>query len=89
MGVRIEMLWEVYRITERRQGCVFKTEHVEYRWLPAGSNVRQTTPDGDPDLQWGSVSDRSVKDTRTVIFQPCPLCPPEGNFHTLEEHDYA
>ena len=30
----LEKLVEVRRITEWRDGCVYKTVHVEFRWVP-------------------------------------------------------
>lgn len=32
-----EVWREVWRITERRDGAVFKTEFVECRWVPMGT----------------------------------------------------
>jgi hypothetical protein len=88
MGVRIEMLWEVWRITEWKDGCVFKTEYVESRWLPVGSVMKEMRPDGDENLTWVSLStDKSKRDRgmRTVRFEECTQCK-RPNFHTSEEH---
>jgi hypothetical protein len=85
MGVRIEMQWEVCRVTEWKDGCVFKTEHVEYRWLPVGSPLKDVRPDGDPNLFWSSRSSTAEgKDHRTVVFTECLNCE-RPNFHTEEE----
>lgn len=50
----IEVLREVWRITERRGGAVYRTEYVEDRWVPLeGMPAR---PDDDPDLVWSVKS---------------------------------
>lgn len=46
----IEVLWEVWRITERRQGCIYKTKFVERRWVPLTEKLSR--PDNNPDLVW-------------------------------------
>lgn len=33
-----EVWREVWKITERRNGCVYKTEYVENRWVPMGAH---------------------------------------------------
>ena len=49
-----EVLREVWRITERRDGAVFKTKYIEDRWVPLDGMPGR--PDNDPDLMWGSKS---------------------------------
>lgn len=48
------VLREVWRITERKDGAVYKTEFVERRWIEPLSDKGR--PDDDPDLMWVSVS---------------------------------
>lgn len=55
MAIRTEVLREVWRITERRGGAVYKTEYLEDRWIPLGSD-RTGRPDNDPDLIWATKS---------------------------------
>jgi hypothetical protein len=44
-----EVLREVWRITERRDGAVYRTEYVEDRWIPLEGNTHGNVP-GEPDL---------------------------------------
>lgn len=44
----IEVLREVWRITERRGGATYKTEYMEDRWVSLDDSKGR--PDGDPDL---------------------------------------
>lgn len=39
---KFECQWAVYKVTEWRDGAVFKTEFVELRWIP----MNQLPPDG-------------------------------------------
>lgn len=54
MSIRCMVLREVWRITERRDGAVYKTEFVERRWVELGS--QRGRPDDDPDLMFTAVS---------------------------------
>jgi len=45
----IEVLREVWRITEYRDGAVYKAVYVEDRWVPLTSGPLGR-PDNDPDL---------------------------------------
>lgn len=51
----LEVLLEVWRITERKSGAVYKAEYVEDRWIPIGAD-RNGPPDSDRDLQWVAKS---------------------------------
>lgn len=56
-----EVLIEVYRITERRNGDVFKTKYVEDKWVLMGSVSRE------PDLIYVvKSSDYTEPTIRTV-----------------------
>jgi hypothetical protein len=35
--VAFEAKWDVYKITEFRDGCVYKTKKITSIWLPVGS----------------------------------------------------
>lgn len=59
-----EMIWEVWRIIERKDGAVFRLEFVEERWLPAGSSNRPSRPDDNPDLMW--IASSKEKNWRIV-----------------------
>jgi hypothetical protein len=50
-----EVLREVWRITERRGGAVFKTEYVEDRWVPIEERSFGNVP-GEPDLIYATKS---------------------------------
>lgn len=67
MAVKFEVLREVWRITERRGGAVYKTEFVERRWVPLADASLSGRPDGDEDLIWASVTDPKIKTHRTAI----------------------
>lgn len=54
----IESQKEVWRITERRGGAVFRTEFVERRWVELP--LLDQPPDNDPDLMWVTISDPNV-----------------------------
>jgi len=47
-----EVLIEVWRITERRGGAVFRTKFIEERWVPMEARFSS----GDPDLIYASLS---------------------------------
>lgn len=36
----IEVRWDVYKIIEERDGCVYKTKHIKTLWLPLGQGPR-------------------------------------------------
>ena len=61
----IEVLREVWRITERRDGCTFRTEYIERRWV----SILDLTPrpDNDPDLIWVSVTDLPGDQTSRIV----------------------
>lgn len=40
-----EVLTEVWLITERRDGAVYKTKFLEKRWVPMGDRSNPTNPD--------------------------------------------
>ena len=61
----IEVLWEVRRITERRDGCTFRTEFVERRWVAITDKLGK--PDNDPDLIWVSVTDLPGDQTSRIV----------------------
>lgn len=66
MAVTLEVLREVWRITERRDGAVFRTEFVEERWMTlVEASLTGTRPDSDPDLIW--VPSTKAKTFRTKI----------------------
>jgi hypothetical protein len=44
-----EVLREIWRITERRGGSVYKTEYVRDEWIPLEGNTHGNVP-GEPDL---------------------------------------
>jgi hypothetical protein len=44
---RLEVLREVYRITERRNGAVYRTQRVGFEWVPMDSPAGRLATVGD------------------------------------------
>jgi len=83
-----EVLREVWRITEYRNGDVYRTEYVEDRWSDSG--VFGRPDDDDQDLIWVTKSDPNVQVIRRKVDPTTVLVDCGGDFtwvNHLRERD--
>jgi hypothetical protein len=58
--MKYQGLREFYKITEYRDGCVYKTKPIGFYWITLGKNIPQW-----PDTQYISVSTDIMRKYRT------------------------
>lgn len=73
-------LMEGYVITEYRDGCVFKTESVGFKWFEVGTSVSKLQPPiSEVDqIRWGSISTKimvQMEYKNIVVAKEAPPVP--------------
>lgn len=67
MQTRTEVLLEVWRIVERRDGDVYKTEYVEDRWVPINLALALGPVPNEPDLFYVAKQEFTTRRTKGDI----------------------